>query len=349
LSQEYPRVYRLRATTRKGYLLAGVLMAVLGVSGIVFFSVADGLESTARSVMMICCGLFLGWGAWYFAALRRIRVILHADSIEAHGAFWSQRRRRDDFSGWRLMGDGHGPPSLRLEAKPGAGSSLTLPSSIEYDDGLDAWGRDLVNLQARERQQSLDAVLADPDLPGSSEQKLEALRAAHRTSRWLLWITIGASLWLWWYPQPYTLAILTSALLPWIGLGLVAWRPSLYRLDGRTHEVRALVLVELWLPAAMLAYRAFADVEVPDTLQLLANTGVLTAALFLITLIFVRQSRGTSAWWLILVFFLYSYGIVALANRELDDGSRRTTTTRAVATDSAPRELTLERSATSAV
>jgi hypothetical protein len=268
-------------------------------------------------------------------------VTLRPDSVEVQGVLFRRAARREDVHGWRLMGTGSAS-ALRLEMKPGAGRALTFPSYIVYDDHIDQWLRGAVNLAAQEQRQSLEAVLADPDLPGSSEEKLGALRGARRVGGWHFWACLGAALWLWWYPVPYELAIVVAAVLPWVAVALAGWRPSLYRLDGKTHEVGVL-LIGHWFPMIVLALRAFRDVEVLDLRELLTSSVVLAATCVGVTLLFVRQARlGAQPWLLAVTFLAYSYGVVTLANRQLDGDAMQVIPTQVLAMRSGdPRQLIL--------
>ncbi len=318
----YPRVYRLRRGVKRMYAIIGSFAAIISIAGVVYFAGQD--EGPGVTIMMIgICAAFLAMGICMILAVNRIRVTLRADTIEVRGVFTARHARRGDFDSLRIVSGGEAGTFLRLLPRESGGRKLDLPSGLDFDARIDEWLAEggIVNLDAKERQASLDQVLGDRELPGSVDEKLAALASARRIGRWYLYATLSVLFWALIRPRPYDLVIVMLALLPWIGALLIARRGSLYKLDGSSNEMAVIVGVEMWIAAAMLALRAFLDTETFDIRELIGLTLAGAGVVFGLLLVFVPQVRGSSAWLAIVMALLYAYGCVALVNRQWDAGN----------------------------
>jgi hypothetical protein len=139
LSQEFPRVYRLKRAQRVVTSVGGILFLSMGLAGAAMFAVrastAGSSEAGAISVMLFTAAV----GAYLLALPRRVCVILHEDRLELRSMFTRQHINRADIAARRLITLQHGQAVLRLYSQAPGGRDLTLPPGLETDPRFDEW------------------------------------------------------------------------------------------------------------------------------------------------------------------------------------------------------------------
>jgi hypothetical protein len=318
LTEGFPRVYRLSKSSRRFHFGLGGFFAVASVLAGSYFATLDDQFPGVKPMMVVICAAFFALGVYVLASALRTHVVLAVEAIELHGLFTTRQAPRGEFRGRRWVDPGHGPPVLKLLASGAEGKDLTLPQFLELDSHFEEWLSSLQDFDATERQVSLDAILADPDLRGSDGDRLRELARARRMARVVSWASIGICAWAWFYPHPYRLAISCAVLMPWVGLYLAGRHGALYRLNPTRNEVGADLSATIFAPAGALALRALSDVTHFDGWQVLVATLAGTALFTLVGLAFVRQLRQSGEPLLFaFLMLIYSYGCLVMANREL--------------------------------
>ena len=325
MDQDFPRVYRTGGKGRTIYLSLGLILIALSLFGGVHF-LRDTYDSATSGLFICICGAFLLLGAYIVASALRTRVVLHADAIELHGAFTMQRMAREDIAGRRLLPMQHGPPVIKLFPRFTQVRAQTLTQYLKTDAAFDAWFAGIPDIDAEERQAALEALLEDPELTGSKEEKLAELERARRIARWITSATFVVCGWVIFYPRPYDLAIACAVIMPWIAVITAARGGPLYRVNTSPHDVGADLSAAVMLPGFALALRALFDGQVFDWEKLLMATIVATAICVFLMVWLLRELRADTGTIGIvgLIMMAYGYGVVGLANTRLDDGEPTT-------------------------
>jgi hypothetical protein len=320
VNQDFPRVYRTSGKGRAVYLFLGVVVIALSVVGGVFFLV-DAEFVEIGWLMATTCACFLLLGSYVVASALRTCVVLHADAIELHGVFSMRRMAREDIAGRRLLPMQHGPPVIKLFPRFTQVRAQTLTQYLETDPAFDAWFAGIPDIDAEEKQASLDALLEDPEVTGSKEERLARLKRARRIAGVIVFATFVICGWLWIYPHPYELAIVCTALLPWIAVLTAVRGGAVYRINPKHNDVGADLTAAVMVPGFALLVRAIIDGHVFDWEKLLMLAIAATAICVLLLTWLVRGLRADkgSVAAMGLIMMAYGYGVVALANVQLDD------------------------------
>jgi hypothetical protein len=251
----------------------------------------------------------------------RARVVLSGDTIESYGAFTVRRLARSDILGRRLLRLQYGQTAVELVPRePGMRPLKLSRSGMRTDAALEAWLNSIPDLDVREAEAARAEVASDPELGQTPEQRLESLARAKKLANTFNGLTWGALIWGFFYPQPYAVALLVIALLPWAAMMLAAKSHGLYRLDGRRNDVRPNLAVAMYLPGLVLLMRAVQDVGVLDWQLGLTYAVLATFVIFWAALRSDPRLRQHKSTVLVLVCLMgaYGYGAVVFGNSLLD-------------------------------
>jgi hypothetical protein len=152
------------------------------------------------------------------------------------------------------------------------------------------------------------------------------LDQARRASIVLTVFTLIVFVWAGYFPDSYGFATSAAILLPWVALVLLVKHPALYRLNPSSNDEQR----SLWMPFCLtglpLALRAFTDAHVIDDEELFWLCLAVTLVCLALLAWALREVREMRRQWgeaalLGLCLFFYVYGVMTLANRELDRGA----------------------------
>jgi hypothetical protein len=320
MSRQYPLVYRMSRSGFMFCLSAGIVAVALCLTGAVYFGYFYTQDDAGPLLAGMSLIFLLLLGVPCIGSALRTRVQVHADFIESRSLMRTRRMNRADIAGFRIV-SAEGTRRLRLESGTTGVSALTLPAYIAFDARIDDWLTGTVNYDAREQQASLNSILADPDLPGSNEEKLAKLNAARRIARGLFLLALAITGWAWFYPRPYDVVVTAAALMPWVALALAARHGSLYRVNPMHNDMAADLSAVYLMPVCAVAIRALFDFSIIDGWQLfwltLAGAVVCVALMYLLL---AREFHGRPGSVLAFGIFMlaYAYGSISLANVRLD-------------------------------
>jgi hypothetical protein len=318
LSQELPREYRIGGWGRR-YLLGIGWFSILAGLGAVWYFILVPDETGDRYAYMILGGFFSLLAIPVLASAYRTRVVLHADAVETRGIFVVKRMERGDIAG-RRRASGDGPAMLVLVPKNTRVRSLKVPQYIATDAIWDRWFASIPDFDEDERKKALANFLKDPDLVGSDEDKLGDLALARRIAQGLLYASLIAIVWAWFYPKPYDLVLSCLAILPLTGIAVASAGGAAYRFNVARNDVAADLSPALLIPGLMLMVRAMLDISVLDWGRMCLLAAAATAVCALLLFVFLkelRQNRG-SLGVAILLMAPYAFGASLLANVHLD-------------------------------
>lgn len=317
---EAAHTYRMTLWAR--VLVLGMGLASLGGAAGLALLIAhgEGPSASAMPVLVAALPLVLFGGFMLLGGLRS-RVVLTVDAIESYGAIMVRRLARSDIKGRRLLRLQYGQTAVELVPRePGARPLRLSRSGMRTDAALDAWLNSIPDLDIQEAEAARAEIAADPELGQTPEERLASLAQAKKLAKAVNGLTWAALIWGWFYPQPYALALLVIALLPWVAVILAAKSHGLYRLGARRNDVRPNLATPLYVPGFVLLLRAVQDVGVLNwplalTYALLATFIVFLAALRSEPTLWERRSVAIA---LFFIMGAYGYGAVALGNSLLD-------------------------------
>jgi hypothetical protein len=316
---EYPRIYRLALWNRALGIALGVLLAGPGALGLLWVALQLGSHPVVAVLEIMACAV-LAAGVWMMASALRTRVVLTADAVTVQGAIRTRQMARADIAGRRIVSLQYGQKITVLYPKEPRGPQFKLPQSLRTDAAWDAWLQAVPDLDAQQVRELEAEVAANPELGQTPEERLGRLAAARKLARPFNGVSYGAMLWVFLYPRPYELALLTAAALPWLAIVLAAKSHGLYRLDTQRNDARPTLGAAVLLPGVGLLTRALTDVGVLDIGRALTLAAAVAVLLSWAALVSSGGLRGRRVRALLLLGFscAYGYGTVVLANRMLD-------------------------------
>lgn len=308
----------------------GGLIAAASLLGIWYFG--TGHESVNPQgvliMVVICLGFFL-LGAYLIVAMLKSKIILTADAIELYEPFKTKHLLRSQIAGWRVIPTQY-VSTLEFTPRDPHAKKLKFALTIKPDAAFDSWLSTLPNLDAQDLEKSRAELDANQELGLTHEQRTERLAAAANYAKYLTWVTWAASAWGWFYPQPYTAAILVLAALPLAAILLGLRTKGVYQFDGRRNDARPSLAVPVMTPGFILALRALTDLSFINWKQLLAPLLFVTVA-FTVAVASADPVSTRKRWPLLAIFFIagfYGGGVSALADALLDRSSPQVYQTR---------------------
>src|SRR5262249_41119078 len=214
--------YRMAFWARALVLVVG--LAFLGGAAALAFLLLRGDRPSGGAVTLLVGVLPLTLlGGYLLLGGLRSRVVLTADAIESYGAFMVRRLARSEIKGRRLLRMQYGQTAVELVPRePGARPLKLSRSAMRTDAALDTWLNSIPDLDVQEAAAAQAEIVADPELGQTPDERLASLERAKKLARAFNGATWAAAAWGFFYPQPYALALLVLALLPWAAIIVVA-------------------------------------------------------------------------------------------------------------------------------
>jgi hypothetical protein len=239
----------------------GGLAFTAGCLGIWYFGSGYETRNPGQLARMVLISFgFAALGAFLIASVLRSQVTLRADAIVVQGIFSTRTLPRDNIAGRRLLPTQY-IQTLVLVPHSQHQKKLKLALALRTDPAFVAWFTGIPDLDAEELANSEAELSADPDLGFHSEDRKEHLRRAKHAARVLTGLAWIASLWGWFFPRPYNLAILILVALPLIAIVLQIRSRGIYQMEGRRNDARPSLAVVFLLPGLILDLRVIQDLH----------------------------------------------------------------------------------------
>ena len=195
---------------------------------------------------------------------------------------------------------------------------LVVSNNVARDAAFHAWFAGFPDVDAEERRQFEAAVAADPRFGSTPAERLRWLAAARRITRGFQLAALAIYAWGLLYPHPYHLVIAVLIAVPWVVLLAVGASRGLCGIDGKGG--RAGLLAAFVLPGALLALRAFLDLNMTDWHQAVALgiAGGIGLAVLAMVLDAGLRRRWRFGLFIAVVVSAYGYGAVVEVNALLD-------------------------------
>ncbi|MFT3765594.1 MAG: hypothetical protein QM820_08780 [Minicystis sp.] len=317
----WPRLYR---ASRRQTLFVGGMGALMLAGGLAALIAVIVSKPQAWGVFVIGGLFFAALGAVCVVGNRRDHVLLFADAIEIVELGSGRRRmRRDEIVGMRIIPGQYGFHQFVFELQGDGRKPLKTYLYVERDAIFDAWLASIPNLDARDRERAEADLLQRPDLGDTEEERRQALARSRWIARTATGFGMAATAWGFFYPKPYTAAIVTLAVIPLLALALLLRGRGRYAVDGDRNEVRPTLFFPLYFPGVALGMRAILDFQCIGGAKLVLWAAPLAVAY--VALLVSGDPDLRRRWFIpiIMVPFLgfYPWGALAMANALLDRGA----------------------------
>jgi hypothetical protein len=316
----FPRTYQSSLGYRLLLISLGALLAAGSLLGLWYFG--TGQEATSPQgtlILLVVCLAFFLLGAYLVVAMLKSKIILTADAIELHEPFVTKQLLRSQIAGWRVIPTQY-VPTLEFTPRDPHAKKLKFAFTIKSDAAFQSWLATLRNLDAEELAESRAELETNQELGFTEEQRSDRLASAANCAKYLNFITYAAAAWGWFYPQPYSAAILVCSVLPLAAIFLGLRAKGVYQFDGRRNDVRPSLALPVIVPGAVLSIRALYDLSLLHWQKLVAPVLFVTIVLTA----FIASADPSIArrrWPLLAIFLLsafYGAGATTLANALLD-------------------------------
>ena len=320
---QFPRTYQSSLGWRIFLISLGTLIAAASLLGIWYFGTGHESQSAQGAlIMVVVCLAFFILGAYLVVAMLKSKIILTADSIEVHEPFVTRHLLRSQIAGWRLLPTQY-VSTLELTPRDPHAKKLKFALTVKPDTAFGSWLSTLSNLDAQDLADSVADLETNQELGFTEEQRSMSLAAAGRYAKYFTWITYAAAVWGWFYPRPYSLAIVILSALPLAAIFLGLRVKGVYQFDGSRNDARPSLALPVILPGAVLAIRTLYDLSFLRWQPLLAPILFVTAVLT-VFIISADPNLARKRWPILAVFFLstfYGLGATSLADALLDRSS----------------------------
>lgn len=251
----YPLTYRMSMGWRLSMLAIAFIAVAAGLAMLHFFLSGRDKVLLAAGLPSLLAGLCL-----LFATLR-YKVVLYRDAIEIHNLFSVKRLLCKQLRGRRQVPVGNGPPMIQLWPLDQKQRNLNIHGVLRTDAAFQEWMDNITDLDALDRQQTLDEIAADSNLGTTERERTDRLEARQQIAKVANVAGAVATVWAIAYPQPYGLLMMTLLAMPWLALLLMRSANGLYQVEGRKGDVRPHLAMPILMPGLGLLLRVLADFE----------------------------------------------------------------------------------------
>ncbi|WP_125932662.1 hypothetical protein [Hymenobacter glacialis] len=273
-----------------------VFMSVLGVgmAGVFLY----GLFETAK---------------WHFT--------IGPESFETVGLFKTKTLAREEVAGYRVN-----EHYIFIVPQDTKASTIKVGYTTERYADIQEWLADhYPNLDEVEAVEAAEEALIDEELGRNPDERSERLVHASTTAKYLNIVAWAVTAWLFFYPQPYQLAIGAGLLLPLLGaVGLKLHRGAL-RINEEKNSPYPSVSITLFMPCMGLLIRSVLDVDLVSYTPMWIVAGQ-TASVTAVVLafcthewLFQSKVKFTEGAALIAAAAVYGYSASATFNAAFDD------------------------------
>ena len=318
---EYPRIYRPKGPWRLAMQVLGAIPIVCGSIGLWYFGSGHETHSSATAIMLFLCAAFLLMGLYLVLYTIRAHITLRQDEIELTELYSTASLRRDQILGYRSQPGSHGPPTIILIPREGAGKKLTIASMFGFDQAFRDWIATLPNLDTRDAEEAQKDIESNPELGLTPAERDTKIAEARTICRVLNILTFPICLWAWLYPHPYKLAVTTALLLPWVAIYVTARYKGVVVINQKNrNDPHPNVGLPFIVPGLMLVPRVIIDMP-PLAWQRPVLLATLVAAFLAYAAYVVDrtiQQQRAIALILFMLSFGYGYAAVMETNALLD-------------------------------
>lgn len=300
------KTYRIKRSTKilMG-ILSPLLIALFIFVGLLPFSWET--PNTFFSIFFILAGFGAGgFFLWGFIEICKAELILNSDSIQLKSWFTNKTIKIDDVKGFRI----HPGYYIRIESRNKNEKHIDIQQHFQDFIEIQDWVRknEFVNLDERE------FVKAQKEL---ENQNFENLKQLHTLTKALNGIAVASTLWIFVFPRPYEVSIITAVvcfisaiILMWLNKGAI-------RFDQRKNDPHpSLVGVFTTIPFG-IALRSFLDWKIVNWSSIWIPVIITACVLTFIIYKLSSEFDGKKKWMLLLVFFFmfaFSFGFIMQVN-----------------------------------
>lgn len=194
-------------------------------------------------------------GLFSYALVETIlgRLIITENSISDKKAFGIVTIDFTDISGFRINDKG-------IYIFGTQNRKISFPIYIERYQEIEDWlSANFLNLDLHEAATEVTTVLQNDEFGITQQARESKLAEAKKVARLINIFGYISVAWLWFYPQPYSYAIVLSMVVPILGLISIFRYQGLIKLDEKKNSTLPSVIYGVYLPICGLGLRAVLD------------------------------------------------------------------------------------------
>ena len=249
------------------------------------------------------------------------KITIEEDSIYQRTIIGSRRLAFENIKGYRDNNS-----IIEIEPINSSQKKIKIASYYENRNVLRTWLKEnFEDLNLLEKNQEKEEILRDDKYGWTKERRKEKLNKAKTIAR--IYNTIGAicGLMTLFYPNPYTLIISLSIILPIIGLFIIKQSDGMIRFVGRNNSAYISLEIGLFLTIIALILRALLDFNIYDYTNIWLPAIVISLGYILILFVgnkefaFIKIADYFNNLVLIIMLFGYGYSTTVLTNSLFDN------------------------------
>lgn len=253
---------------------------------------------------------------------KRYKLIVHEQAIEEQSLFGGSTLAFHEIKGFRVMSN------WIVIVPVQANKKVIKVAGLENMDLFINWLIDeFNNLDEQDIIDEEKEILSNLDFGTHETERDARWQQAKMVSKVLNGIGIAAGIWLFFFPEPYTLAIVMNGLIPLYCIVAILYFRGLIRLNLNDKERSAYptIFMGILLPSAALSLRALMDIDVVDHSMVWLPITLAGVGLAGIALVGTKEVdfKGIGSYIAVLglglLFSAYSYGLLISTNVCFDD------------------------------
>lgn len=249
--------------------------------------------------------------------------VIGSDSIYTTGVLGTRELRFDEIKGYKVN-----DKYIIVEPCDKDKKNIKINKYLSGSDEIVNWLKNRYpDLDMELHQEEIQEILADENLGFTEEERALRLTKARNIARVLNWTGGLAAAWLFFYPNPYSYALVITLCIPLVSILSIKLSKGLIRFDERKNSPYPSVIAALFLPAAALMLRAIVDYQADDYNRLLFLLPVTCCVLVMVLFIGspefdLRSKQGVVTFiGIIMLMTAYGFGVIITVNCTFDDSA----------------------------
>jgi hypothetical protein len=296
-----------------GYVFsAGVLVGA-------FFSAKTGFETsseTSELIFHLLALLCVGAAIFLIREMRISRFVITVDRVYLVSMIYKRTLSFGHIRGWREV-----EQEIHILPKDDSMKKIRVSTYFKDSDEIRFFlSEHFPNLDQQEVEDEVEEIIHNEAFGTTIEARASRLEQARKVAKYTEWLGWAITIWVFFYPQPYTTSIIVAILYPFLAIGVCFMYRGLIRGDGSKNSAYPSVMTTFITVSAILVLRALLDLNTLSYDNGWVSMGIIAIIMFVLYQIptngflFDKRSKYITLLLLPLFTFCYGFGTVTLIN-----------------------------------
>jgi hypothetical protein len=215
------------------------------------------------------------------------RLIIEANSISRLSLLGTKTLDFQEIKGFRADSN-----YIHIISNSKDKKSIKITAYIERSDQVLDWlNNNFLELDSHEASEEEKQILTDNEFGVNQQTREFRLNKARRVAKYINIVGGATGIWLWFYPQPYSICVSVGMIVPGIALASLYFYRGLIRFDEKRNSAHPSIIYGFIAPSAGLLIRAIMDYEILEYKNIWINVGIISLILTGLLVLWTKEIK----------------------------------------------------------